>query len=87
MMLCQLLEQVDADNIGYPDDIIEKGVDETRRRKVGSAEIKEDWSSLSLAHSGCCENCKRVNAFADDCDNEMSFDYYETYTDNITRVQ
>ena len=33
MMLRQLLEQVDSGNIGYPDDIIEKGVDETRRRE------------------------------------------------------
>ena len=82
-MIQQLREHVDRGNCPLPADLVAIA-DEVINNQNDITDVKEDWSCLSLHHAACCDHCKRVNCFSLEEGSELAFDFYETFTDNIS---
>jgi hypothetical protein len=87
-MLRLMRESVQSGDFGYPGDLLNDMGTEKIRDCNQLDRFKEDWSPLFLAHSSSCENCKCFNFFANDSENdEMVFDFYGIYIDNISSIR
>ena len=80
-------QRVESGDYVLPSDIKDEiGTEKTREVNL-LANFQDDWSGLCLSHRDNCGNCKRMNFFADDRENELAFDFYTVYTDNIRSIR
>lgn len=86
LMVQQFHDDVIIGNCPLPQDLVDI-IHEVDLDQYGITDVKEDWSRLALHHDQSCDHCKRVNCFSHDQGNELAFDFYETFTDNIAKKQ